>query len=168
VLLFETTLSHIVAVLESNRTLAIVSARRPDQTDRENLECAKSLAAAARDAGFGFTVIEGTWSASGVREWLVLVVADANSGSHLLGHCRKWMKEFEQNFCLFRNADSPDILQIEADGKRKGVLVGSVRLEPSGLTLPDGRSFTFGRTFQAASWLTGLAHSQGANVGGAL
>ena len=164
-LLLEPTLTHVVAALESDRPLAIVSADRPDP-DQENLECAKDLAAAARDAGFSFHLIEGSWSVSGARIWLVLVVADVNTAAHLLGRCRKWIKEFEQNLFLFRNAHSRDILQIVADGSRKGVLVGSVRLEPGRLTLPDGRSFTFERAFQTAGWLTALAHSQGTPASG--
>ena len=164
-LLLEATLTHIVTVLESDRPLAIVSADRPDRTDQENLECAKDLAAASRDAGFSFHVIEGSWSGTGPPVWLVLVVADANTASILLGLCRKWMKEFEQGWFLFRNADSRDILQIVADGSRKGALVGSVRLEPSRLTLPDRHSVTFERAFQTAGWLTAMAHSHGASVG---
>lgn len=165
-LLLETTLSHVI--VESDRPLAIVSARRPDQSGQDNLESTKRLAAAARDAGFGFQVVEGNWTSSGAQEWPVLVVADVNSGSHLLGHCRNWMKEFEQDFVLFRKAASPDILHFVADGSRKGALVGTVRLESGGLILPDGRTFTFGRAFHAAGWFTGLAYSRGAEIGVAL
>jgi hypothetical protein len=43
VLLLETTLTHIVAVLESDRPLAIVSADRRDQTDQNNLDRTKRL-----------------------------------------------------------------------------------------------------------------------------
>jgi hypothetical protein len=164
-LLLETTLTHVVAALESDRPLAIISADRPDRTDQESLEHTKRLAADARDAGFSFQVIEGRWSPSGARAWFVLVVADVNTAANLLGHCRKWMKEFEQDWFLLRNADSRDILQIVADGSRKGALVGSVRVEPGRLTLPDGRSFTFERAYWAAGWFTGLAHSQGVEVG---
>jgi hypothetical protein len=164
-LLLQATLTHIVAVLESDRPLAIVSADRPDRTDQENLECAKGLAAAARDAGFSFHVIQGRWSVSGAQAWFVLIVADVNTAALLLGRCRKWMKEFEQDWFLFRNADSRDILQIVADGSRKGALVGGVRLGLGRLTLPDGQSFTFERAFQTAGWLTAMAHSRGANVG---
>ena len=164
-LLLEATLSKVVAVLESERPLAILSASRPEKTHQNNLDSTKHLAAAARDARFGFTLIEGNWSASGAQEWLVLVVADANRGSHLLGHCRKWIREFERDFFLIRNADSADIVQIVADGGRKGVLTGGVRVESGGLKLPDGRSFEFSRAFYPAGWFTGLAHSSGANVG---
>jgi hypothetical protein len=148
-----------------DHSIALITACRPDRTDHENLERTKRLAAAARDAGYGFTVIDGHWTGSGGREWFVLVVADANRGSHLLGQCRRWLKEFEQDFFLFRYGDSQDILQILADGSRKGVQLGIVRLEPGGLTLHDDRSFIFARVFQDAGWFTGLAHSRGANVG---
>ncbi len=167
-LLLETTLIHVVAALESDRPIAIVPAHRPDQGDQDTLECAKGLATAARDAGFSFHVIEGRWTASGAPQRSVLVVADVNTAAHLLGRCRKWMREFEQNVFLFRNAESLDILQIVADGSRKGAVVGRVRLESGRLTLPDGRSFTFERAFQAAGWLTAMAHSRGAAVGATL
>ena len=164
-LLLEATFAHVVAALESDRPLAIVSVNRDDRTDQENLECAKRLAAVARDAGFSFHVIEGRWIASGTRIWLVLAVADVNTASILLGLCRKWMKELDRGLFLFRNADSRDIVQIVADGSRKGSVVGRVRLEPSRLTLADGLSLTFERAFQTAGWLTAMAHSRGAEVG---
>ena len=167
-LLLETTFNQIAAVLESDRPLAILSADRPDCGDQDNLERTKRLAAAARDAGCGFQVIEGRWGASGAREWLVLVVAAVNRAPHLLGHGRKWTTEFEQDLFLFRNANSPDILHIVVDGSRKGVLMGNARLESGGITFADGPSFAFGRAFQAAGWLTGMAHSKGAVVGGTL
>jgi hypothetical protein len=165
VLLLETTLTHVVTVLESDRPLAIMSADWTDRIHQENLERTKRLSLVAGEAGFSFHVIEGSWSASGPRAWFVLVVADVNTASNLLGQCRKWMKEFERDLFLFRNADSRDILQIAADGSRKGAVVGTVRVEPARLTFPNGRSFTFERTFQTAGWLTAMAHSRGANVG---
>jgi hypothetical protein len=165
VLLLETTLTHIVTVLESDRPIAIVSAGWPDRTHQENLERSKRLAAVSRDAGFSFHVVEGSWSTSEARQWVVLIVGDVNTAAHLLGQCRKWMKEFEQDWFLFRNADSRDILEIVADGSRKGAVVGRVRVEPGRLTLLDGRSFTFERAFQTAGWLTAMAHSRGAEVG---
>jgi hypothetical protein len=162
-LLLETSLTHVVTVFESDRPLAIVSACWRDRTNKENLERNKRLAAAARDTGFGFYVIQGHWAGSPSRQWLVVVVADANRSSHLLGHCRMWAKEFDQYCSVLGTSDS--LIQFARDGSRKGVQLGTVRLEPSGITLHDGRSFTFERAFQTAGWFTGLAQSRGANVG---
>lgn len=99
-LLLETPLSRIEDLLEANRPFAIVSAYRPDYGDQENLERTKRLAA-ARDAGYGFNLIEGHLVGSLSDQWLVIVIAHANRASHLLGHCRKWTKEFEQDFFVF-------------------------------------------------------------------
>ncbi len=157
-LLIETALRQITTALQADH-LAIISASRSDRSDEENLERTKLLAAAARDAGFGFQVVEGRWTGSQSREWLLLVIADANRASHLLGLGRKWAEQFDQRFFIIGTPD--DLAQIGADGNRKRIRLGSVRLEPSALIFPDARSFVFEREFRSSGWFTAMAHSRG-------
>lgn len=110
-LLIETAVDRITGNLGSDRPIALVPA--------ENRDRATEIAVAARDGGFGVSVIVDR-----SERLLVLVVGDVG---HTAEH-RRFVRRFGAEIATDRH----------------------VKIET---------------VYCPASWLTGLAHSQGANIG---
>jgi hypothetical protein len=110
-LLVQTAVDRIAGMLEGDHPIALVPA--------ESRNRANEIAVAARDGGFGVSVIEDC-----SRRLLVLVVGDA---SHI-AELRRFVRRYDAEIATDRH------VEIE-------------------------------KVFQPASWFTGLAHSQGADIG---
>jgi hypothetical protein len=110
-LMIETAVDRITAILDSNRPFAFVPAGDRDE--------AKQIAVAARDGGFGVSVIEDR-----SRRLLVLVLGDARHTAEL----RRFVRRYNTEIATDRH------VEIET-------------------------------VYCPAGWLTGLAHSQGADIG---
>jgi hypothetical protein len=138
--------------------IAVLQASRPDIPDAANVQRANDLAVAAKIEGFGVMVIEGPSDARTAREIFVLVVGNV---SQLVGFARKILNEAGStaDWFLFRRQNG-DLVRENADRSR-----GVCLLDNKGFTLPNGRTFQFGRTFIPASFNTALGYSGGADVG---
>ena len=110
-LLIETPVDRITEILQSDRPIALVPVQSRNR--------AKEIAVAARDGGFGVSVIEDR-----SERLFVLVVGDVG---HTAEH-RRFVRRFGAEIATDRH------LEIE-------------------------------KVYCAAGWFTGLAHSQGANIG---
>jgi hypothetical protein len=162
-LFLESNLRQITAALKTGRPLTLISACCWNRSDQENLDNTELVASSGRDAGFNFAAIEGHWTESAAREWWLMMIAERNRASHLLGHARRWTKRLGRDFSIFRRSDSMG--RFGAYDSPKGLCTKSVDVGPNGIVFPDGRKFEFEKAYISVGFVTGLAHSKGAAVG---
>jgi hypothetical protein len=99
-----------------NRNVGIMSAFRGERTHQENEAAHRELGNKIRKAGFGhikahggYYENKGTPEEKYVKEKSYIVVGKkGHDNGHLLGHLKKWGKEYNQDGIIHKNHDSEE------------------------------------------------------------
>lgn len=156
----ETSLSRVFRHYQNKEIpVATLTAFRDGNSYAENVKRNKSLAIDIRNAGYGYVYVDGGWiedtdqgSKKVVQEDSILIFGNVGDNGKLKGLVRKWIKQWNQDAALFKEAGTNAIILILQDGSednlsnkftRKQLEVGYTRIRGRGKSKGNGRVFAF-------------------------
>lgn len=149
--LTETNLSRVWDHVNSNKTLAIMTAHRNEYTKQENKVRNKELANLVREAGYGFFWLNGYWIENQgkdnevkVVEQSLFIIGNENDDKKLFALIQKWIKKYNQDAAVVKKSQDKNAFLIFQDGEMKPI----GRLAPGKVAqayskLKNGRTFVF-------------------------
>lgn len=118
--LHESDLGRILQHVKSNIAIGIISAERSEYSKQGNLERTKNLLNKIRLAGFGYTLLNGSWEDQETkevsREKSAFVVDRKNDPESFKRQLEGWRDEFDQQAVAFKPSDEETVYGLNADG----------------------------------------------------
>ena len=162
----ETTLSRVFRHFQNkNIPVGIITAFRDEFEYKQNVKRNKVLASKIKKARYGFIYVDGHWQEKDkdtgelvdVDEDSILVVGSENDNGKLKGLLTKWVKEYNQDAALFKDAGTTEIHFIKQSGATDSFAqkFSQKKLE-IGYTKLRGRSkgvFSFDEERDGEGWL---------------
>ena len=162
----ETTLSRVFRHFQNkNIPVGIIPAFRDEYDYKQNVKRNKVLAGKVKKARYGFIYVDGHWQEKDkdtgelvdVNEDSILVVGSENDNGKLKGLLTKWVKEYNQDAALFKDAGTTEIHFIKQSGATDSFAqkFSQKKLE-IGYTKLRGRSkgvFSFDEERDGEGWL---------------
>ena len=121
----ETTLSRVFRHFQNkNIPVGIITAFRDEFTYKQNVKRNKVLAGKIKKAGYGYVYVDGHWKEKDkdtgelvdVNEDSILVIGSEKDSGKLKGLFKKWVKEYNQEAALFKDAGTTEIHFIKQSG----------------------------------------------------
>jgi len=117
--LTETTLSRLWKHANNkNIPVSIITAFRSENTNKENLQRNKVLAAKVKNAGYGYFFLEGHWIENTgtedevkVKESSIFIVGNNNDNGRLVGLIKQFINDYEQEAAIIKR-EGMDIFEL--------------------------------------------------------
>lgn len=163
-LIVEIKLSRVWQYWNTSTPMAIISGMRGEYSPEENVKRNQQLAAKIREAGFGFSYIDGEWDESQpdgskkrVSEISLLVAANEKDAERLFDFMKAMAQEFEQDAFVYKGTEANTAKLFDKNGAEQmkfdnmkydelGYVVSRLRQAPH-----RGKPF-YVENFQAWAW----------------
>lgn len=148
----------------------ILSAFRGNQPLQSNQQRTWQLATKVRQAGLGYTFVDGTWNerdahgnAVPVKETSLVVIGNPDDNGRLKGLLRSWMREFDQDAVVYKPEDSDTVVLLSRDGSESETPLGTFHANKAAdiMTKLRGRTggaFVFEGAYQPMTWIQRVLH----------
>jgi len=143
-----------------DKSFSIITAFRDENGLEKNIKLNKQLAGKIKNSGFGYFYLDGHWIENqgeaeeiNVAEKSIFIVGD--SDGKLKGLVKKWIKEYNQDACIFKPSDSEIVELIFQDGSTEKV--GKFRpnkISQAYSKLKNGRTFIFENAYNGDNNIT--------------
>ena len=131
--LIETTLSRVWKHSSNEEIpITIITAFRGENTEKNNIQLNKALAAEIKNAGYGYFFLKGYWIENvgteyeeKVGESSIFVVGNENDNGKLLGLTKKWIIKYKQEAALVKRCKTTIFELLSNNGQSK--IVGKLK-----------------------------------------
>lgn len=162
--LTETTLSRVYRHFKSERPIVVMTAFRGDKTYKDNVKRNRQLAAMIKNAGYGYFFVDGHWvegdgnNKEDTSEDSIFIIGDPDDNGKLKGLATNWMKKYNQDAILFKDASKTAKVELIFQNGSKESIGGfkpeKIAQAYTKIRGRGGRTFVFESANIEKSWIS--------------